>query len=109
METTEILNTIFRYIGITGVVLFATGVVLVVIFAFGRERQYRRFTKHLKKKDPIKFYIGEEKHYGKAIYVGQIFVDISYFNFDTNCSNTIRMQRYELYPIFGFRYQPLQP
>ncbi len=112
METQEIaniLNGIFKFIGIAGVVIIITGIGLVITFLVTQEKRHRNFLKNLTEGQPLKFYIGEEKHYGWASKVGKIYIEVTYFNPETNCNNSIKLQRDAIYPKFGYNYKKLKP
>lgn len=108
-EITNILNYIFKFIGIAGVVIVITGIGLVITFLITQEKRHRLFLERLTEGHPLKFYIGEEKHYGWASKVGKIYIEVTYFNPKTNCNNLIKLQRDAIYPKFGYNYKLLNP
>lgn len=106
-EITDILNYIFRFIGVAGVVVIITGITFVIAHI---ATQNRRFNKHLKEGDPVSFYIGEDKYCGKVLYVDNMnFIGIEYYDVEEGCNYRALRHKSDLCPRFFYYYKTTKP
>lgn len=85
--------------------IVSVSVLFTIYWFISRKYIHRQFEKNVKKGHFIKFYIGEEKHEGKITFLGNIYVDIGYWDEDTNVRIITRILKSEIYPILGYNYK----
>ena len=81
------------------IIILAIAVILVSIWQV-REWQYRKFWRFVKIGDPVKFYIGEEKFYGK--YQGVNNENYSIIEHDNSLA---LIHNDNIHPVTGYKYE----
>lgn len=61
-------------------------------------QKYRNFKRYLKEDDPIRFYIGEEKHTGTVKLIGRKYIHINHMG------TVKKILPENTYPVFRYNY-----
>ena len=80
------------------IIILAIAVILVSIWQI-REWRYRQFWKFVKIGDPVKFYIGEEKFYGKLH-----FINNNNYSIIEHDNNLALIHNDNIHPVTGYKY-----